>query len=208
MKRYRSPREVLADVERVLAEKPASRALVLQEICEALSRSRHYFWIGIYLVAGERVVLQDYRGPEPPCRSVVLGAGSVGAVAQTGQVKVIHDVAQDPAHRECFPETESAIAVPIKIAGRMLGVMAAESEREYAFGKTDRVLLQEIARRLARHLTAGGRRLMRRAREAAEAETQNVAAEEIRPLPPASEKRPKSTSRGARRAAAGATAQP
>lgn len=199
MKRYRSPREVLADVERVLATKyiSSSRTSLLEEVVETLFDGRHYFWIGIYLVVGEQVVRQAFRGPVPPCHAFAFGVGNVGTTGQSGILKVVPDVTHDPTYRVCFLETKSEIVVPIKIAGKVLGVIDVESDRENAFGKTDRVLLENVARRLARFFTSRGRYLVRHAREAAEA-----AGGPSRAFPASAEKTVKSA-RG-RRAAAGA----
>ncbi|MGH6629855.1 MAG: GAF domain-containing protein [Burkholderiales bacterium] len=130
MKRYRPTREVLAEVDKVLAGRASACAplSLLDETVDLLYHARHYGWIGIYLNAGEQQVRQAFRGRErvPPC---------------------------------------SAIAVPIRIGSRVLGVMDVESDRENAFGKVDRVFLEEVARRLARYLTTRGKHVLRRLRD-------------------------------------------
>lgn len=199
MKRYRAPREVLADVERVLAARHSSSSPTspLDAIVETLHAARHYFWIGIYLVVGEQVVRQAFRGPVPPCHAFAFGVGNVGTTGQSGVVKVIPDVTQDPTYSMCFLETRSEIVVPIKIAGKVLGVIDVESDRENAFGKADRMLLEEVADRLARFLSGPGKYLVRHAREAVV--TSNGP---TRAYPASAEKTVKSA--GGRRAAAGA----
>jgi len=66
-------------------------------------------------------------------------------------------------------ETRAELGVPIKIAGRVLGVIAVKSERSDAVGPEDRVLLKEVAARLARFLSGRGKYVLMKAREAAEA---------------------------------------
>ena len=136
MKRIRSPREVLACLDRALAAKagPVKSGSPLEKTVEILYDQRRYFWVGIYLVAGERVERQAFRGPVPPCHSFAFGKGNVGTVGQNGLVKVIPDVSQDPTYSMCFLETKSEIVVPIKIVGRVLGVIDVESDRADAFG--------------------------------------------------------------------------
>ena len=170
-----------------------------------LFRSRRYFWVGIYLVAGERVERQAFRGPAPPCHSFAFGKGNVGTAGQNGLVKVIPDVSQDPTYSMCFLETKSEIVVPIKIVGRVLGVIDVESDRADAFGPLDRILLKNVAARLARFLTSTGKRYVRKAREAAAAEP---AAPAERGHPPASEKPAAASAPALRRAAAGDQARP
>ena len=56
MKRYRPPREVLAEVQKLLAGRASAAAplSVLDQTVELLHRARNYFRIGISLNAGER----------------------------------------------------------------------------------------------------------------------------------------------------------
>lgn len=164
MKVYRSPQKVLAEVERVLASsRPAFRKSPLDEVVKVLYEGRHYFWIGIYLVAGRKVERQAFRGPVPPCHSFEFGKGNVGTTGQTGILKVIPDVADDPTYSMCFIETKSEIVVPIKISTRILGGIDVESDRKNAFSPAERILLKKIAMVLARFLSVRGRYLVRRA---------------------------------------------
>jgi hypothetical protein len=66
-----------------------------------------------------------------------------------------------------LPQSRTKILVSMKIAGREVGMIAAESEHENAFGREDQVLLENVASILARFLSGPGKYLVRRAREAA-----------------------------------------
>jgi putative methionine-R-sulfoxide reductase with GAF domain len=155
LKRYRSPRHVIAEVERLIASaKPSIHPpSVLVRIVELLCSSRHYSSAGIYLVAGGRVALRAASGRRPQREKMALGAGYVGVAAQTGQLTA--------GSEGGWPQT----AVPIKLVGKVLGVLAIQSENVIA--SQDRVLLKQIAFRVARYLSYGGKYLMRKAREAA-----------------------------------------
>jgi L-methionine (R)-S-oxide reductase len=175
VKVYVSPQKVLAEVERALAStrpsfhhQPGGKG-PLDQVVEILYGGRHYFWIGIYLVAGKQVVRQAFRGPVPPCHSFEFGKGNVGTTGQTGILKVIPDVTADPTYSMCFIETKSEIVVPIKISTRILGVIDVESDQPNAFGPEDRILLKKIAMLLARFLSVKGRYLVRRAAQESEA---------------------------------------
>jgi hypothetical protein len=130
--RILAPRQVLAQVDQVLARKPSLRDFAqrkpLEDVVEALYQGRHYSWIALFLEAGGQQRCQVSRGDEPP-------------------------------------NSGSQIAAPIRIASRVLGELRAESGRENAFGPADRVLLKQVAARLARFLTSRGKVLMRHARE-------------------------------------------
>jgi len=167
LKVYRPRRELLAETDHLLAARYNKNSPPLESVVETLYRGCHYFWIGIYLIVGNEAVRQAFRGPVPPCHTFALGKGNVGTAGQTGIVKVVPNVSADPTYSMCFLETKSEIVVPIKFGQRVLGVIDVESDHPNAFGHEDRVLLEEVAHRLAMFLSRQGKYLLRRAREAA-----------------------------------------
>jgi L-methionine (R)-S-oxide reductase len=165
-KRYYSPTKLLRACEEVLAAfSPTSHQPPLDDLLKLLYDQREYFWIGIYFVLGDKVVRQAMQGPMPPCHEFEFGKGNVGTTGQTGLMKVIPDVTEDATYSMCFLEVKSEIVVPIRIAGRTLGVIDVESDRPDNFGSADRVLLQNVAAMLARFLTGRGKVVVRHARE-------------------------------------------
>ena len=169
MKRFRAPREVLAEVAAVLSAKtaPVGRGKPLQEIVDLLASGRHYFWTAVYLVIGEQVICQASHGPACDHPVVRLGEGLVGSVAKTGTYVSVADVSQSKEYLRCFAETQSELAVPIKIGTHVLGVINVESVKLYGLPTKDRVLLEEIARQLARFLSVRGKYITMKAREKA-----------------------------------------
>lgn len=136
MKTYRPARVLLAEVQQLLAPKPAPGAAPLEQVADLLCRGRQYSWVGIYLAAGSKPdskVLRASRSPHP---------------AQMAR-----------------PETKSKVLISMKLSGREYGVLDVESERENAFGWEDRVLLENVANLLARFLAGPGKYLARHARE-------------------------------------------
>jgi putative methionine-R-sulfoxide reductase with GAF domain len=170
MKRYRSARDVLAAVERALsADKPVLHTETLQEVSRILHDDRHYFWAGIYLVTGNQAVRVAFSGPEPkhePCASIALGRGNVGGAAQDGRARVIGDVSSDSAYIRALDETKCEIATPIKLAGRVIGVVNVESDHENGLPSEDRILQKQVAQKLALFLTGKGKYVVRKVREA------------------------------------------
>lgn len=167
-KHYRSAHDILLSVKQFLVPGPRVDAEeALQRVVDELYQGRGYFWIGIYLAAGDKVIRQCFRGPVTPCHSFALGVGNVGTVSQTGVTKVIPDVSADPTYSMCFLETRSELVQSIKIGSRILGVIDVESDRLDAFGGQERALLDQVAELLARFLTTDqGKLLSRKAREA------------------------------------------
>jgi len=61
--------------------------------------------------------------------------------------------------------TRKKVIVSMKIAGREVGFLNVESDRENAFGSEERVLLERVAGMLAKFLVGPGRYLVRKAVE-------------------------------------------
>ena len=136
MKAYRSTRQLLADVEGVLAaSQPSFHYSPLEDVIELLCHGRHYAWVGIYLAVGASAAQHS------------LGAGS----DMPDQVELL--------------EARSKILISMKLASRELGILSVESDDQNAFAVEDRVLLEAVAHALARFLAGRGKYLARRARQ-------------------------------------------
>jgi putative methionine-R-sulfoxide reductase with GAF domain len=61
--------------------------------------------------------------------------------------------------------TRKKVIITMKIAGRDIGFLNVESNRENAFGAEERVLLERVAGLLAKFLTGPGKYLVRKAGE-------------------------------------------
>lgn len=134
LKVYCSTRQLLADVERLLAaSRPDAHHSPLEDVIDLLCRGRHYAWVGIFLAVADGATLRS------------MGAGS-------------------PPAEVALAETRSKILVSMRLASRELGVLSVESDRQNAFGPQDRVLLEAVANALARFLAVRGKYLVRRAR--------------------------------------------
>ena len=126
-----------------------------------LVENRRYDSIAVYLVREERVQLLSHAGRLPMSDSLTFGEGAVGSVAKNGITRV-KDIGMTA------PESKPELAVPIKLAGRVRGVLQVESRR---LAPSDNVLVHEIAHMIARFLASNGKYLVRKARENAPAET-------------------------------------
>ena len=138
LKTYRATRSLLLEIEQLLAaNQPSFKRSPLEAVIELLCRGRQYTWMGIYLAVGKKLPQQLLDSG---------GSSSPGSVT--------------------LAETRSKILVAMKLGGRELGVLDVESDQENAFGGEDRVLLENVAARLARFLAGPGKYLVRRAHPA------------------------------------------
>ena len=123
MRPYRSTRNLLADVKKVLAEnRPSFHHSPLEEIAGLLCEGRHYSWVGIYLTLDEK---------------------SSSALLEEALIK---------PNQVAVHGTRKKIVVAMRVGGRELGFLNVESDREYAFGSDEQALLDRVAGLLARFL--------------------------------------------------------
>jgi diguanylate cyclase (GGDEF)-like protein/PAS domain S-box-containing protein len=81
--------------------------------------------------------------------SVSVGQGITGIVAETGQPRRVADVSKDQDYINVDSNIRSEICVPLKIGGRVIGVINAESAKLNAFTVADERLLTTLAGQLA-----------------------------------------------------------
>jgi GAF domain-containing protein/anti-sigma regulatory factor (Ser/Thr protein kinase) len=141
-------------------------AYAMQAICDLLQ----YDHAEVYLVEsflratskvdgpGEHVVFQAGSGLDQDARHRLRNVryrigeeGIIGHVAATGESYFSMDVERDPFFlpNPLLPSIGSELAVPIKIAGSVVGVLDLSSEGRAAFDQTDLVVMQTVADQLA-----------------------------------------------------------
>lgn len=143
--------------------------------------------------SGENLVCRAYAPrEEPPAvfRMPLDGLrGITVTVACSGEAIYLADVSQDPRYVSGHAQTRSELCVPLKIGGRIIGVLNAESGNLDAFDEDDRRLFSALADEaalaienarlfvLTREQREQLRTLTARLAEAEEAERQRLARE-------------------------------
>ncbi|NUM66913.1 GAF domain-containing protein [candidate division KSB1 bacterium] len=115
-----------------------------------------YDWVGIYLVAGNELVVHNYLGAPTPHVRIPIGSGICGAAVAEEQTIVVPEVNADPRYLACSLETKSEIVVPIK-GRRIYGEIDIDSHTPDAFWRNDTRMLEAMAAQLAAwndHLTS------------------------------------------------------
>lgn len=82
-------------------------------------------------------------------RSIDVGQGIAGTVGQTGKAEIVPDVSKDPRYLEIDPSTRSSISVPIRVNGRVIGVLEVESPDVAAFTSEDASRLERLSDQMA-----------------------------------------------------------
>jgi serine phosphatase RsbU (regulator of sigma subunit)/putative methionine-R-sulfoxide reductase with GAF domain len=87
-----------------------------------------------------------------PAIEVEIGQGLIGEAAASGEQIISADVRLDPRFRflGSLPETRSEVVLPLKIEGRVLGVLDVQSNKPNSFHPNDLLILGALADNIAR----------------------------------------------------------
>lgn len=160
---------------------------LLPYVGNLLRETFHYYNVNIFLLepssgslALKALCLSGQKGVIPVGVPLEVDEESiVGWVAQTGESILANDVSEDPRYRavEALRETKSELAVPVRIGGKVLGVLDIESTEVDAFGEADLFTAQTLADQLA--VAIENARLYEETRHIAVMEERNRMAREI-----------------------------
>lgn len=102
-------------------------------------------WAGFYLVSGGELLLGPFQG-KPACVRIRMGRGVCGTAAARNQTQVVPDVHRFPGHIACDADSRSELVVPLRRAGRVVGVLDIDSPFPERFGAADAALMERAAR--------------------------------------------------------------
>ena len=131
---------------------------LLLEVVTAIQRSFSYYHVGLFLldeVAGElkmRAIAGGFVDLAPPGHRLALGEGMAGWTAKTGRSLLANDVSQESRYvlgilKEAM--TKSELCVPLRLAGRVMGVLDIQSIQLNAFDETDLRAMETLADQIA-----------------------------------------------------------
>ncbi|HRE46935.1 MAG TPA: GAF domain-containing protein, partial [Aggregatilineales bacterium] len=129
---------------------------LLTEVVSSIQVQFDYYYVSIWLPSEESQVmtayatvgrhqkaqlLPDYQIPLDAPKSIII------RVYRTGLPYLAQDVNSDPEYwaLAAIPDTNSEIALPLRIGQKIIGVMDIQSDRPNAFDPEDVALLQTIA---------------------------------------------------------------
>jgi HAMP domain-containing protein/putative methionine-R-sulfoxide reductase with GAF domain len=147
-----------AEVARAVTSTPNLDDLLVRAV--ELIRDRFaYYHVTIFLLdeAGSTAVVRESTGEvgqlmKARGHSLPVGSPSIiGWVTANNQGRIATDVGRDPIHwkNELLPETRSEAAVPLQVAGRVLGALDVQSKEVNAFSPEALEVLQALADQLS-----------------------------------------------------------
>jgi L-methionine (R)-S-oxide reductase len=111
----------------------------------ALKYGMGFFWVGIYFVRNQELVLGPFQGPVA-CTRIGKGKGVCGYAYAIGQTVIVKDVELFPGHIACSSESRSEIVVPFFNANKeVAGVLDVDSTALADFDETDKHYLEQLA---------------------------------------------------------------
>jgi PAS domain S-box-containing protein len=129
------------------------------QVVSLMYQSFGYQYVHLFLMdaSGQQVVMAGglWNGqPARPgdLRTLRVGEeGIVGWVAARGEPAVVPDVASDTRYKAhpMLPDIRSEMSVPLRVAGRVLGVLDVQSDRAGAFAEPDLFVLRAVADQVA-----------------------------------------------------------
>ena len=121
----------------------------LSNIIAALRQAFGFFWVGVYMVRGDQLVLGPFQGPVA-CTRIGLGKGVCGTAWQTGETILVPDVEQFPGHIACSSDSRSEVVVPGFRDGKVSLVLDVDSDKLADFSEADVRGLEAVMRIIER----------------------------------------------------------
>lgn len=102
-------------------------------------------WAGFYKMEDGKLVLGPFQG-KPACIVIPVGRGVCGTAVSENKTQLVYDVHAFPGHIACDSASNSEIVVPIRVKGKIWGVLDIDSPLIGRFSTEDQAGLEEFVR--------------------------------------------------------------
>lgn len=109
-------------------------------------------WAGFYLLREDELVLGPFQG-KPACVRIAVGKGVCGTAVATDASIRVEDVHEFPGHIACDDASRSELVVPVRVDGRVVGVLDLDSPEKGRFTPADQDGCERLVRVLERSLS-------------------------------------------------------
>ena len=147
--------QALARVTNVISSVQTLDSL-LPLITQVISEQFNVYHVGIFLLdnQGEIVILRAANSTggqkmmDNKYSLPMKQTGIIGYVTSTGQPRIMPNIEADSYNPE-LPNTRSAVALPLRYAGRIIGVLDVQSEKPEAFQPDDLAVFSTLSNQVA-----------------------------------------------------------
>lgn len=115
----------------------------ISNIIAALKYGMEFFWVGVYFVKQNQLVLGPFQGPIA-CTRIAYGKGVCGTAWKEKKTFIVEDVEKFPGHISCSSTSRSEIVIPCFKGEEIFAVLDADSDRLNDFDETDKKYLEEV----------------------------------------------------------------
>ena len=140
--------EAITPQVKALIEGESDLIANLANLVAALREAFGFFWVGVYLVKENELVLGPFQGPIA-CTRIAFNRGVCGHAYTTRKPVLVPDVDQFPGHIACSSASKSEVVIPFYRAGKLIGVLDVDSDRLNDFSEVDVQGLEKIMALLA-----------------------------------------------------------
>jgi L-methionine (R)-S-oxide reductase len=131
--------EALLHGERNMIANAANTSALIYQILPDLN------WAGFYLMQGDaELVLGPFQG-KPACVRIPVGRGVCGAAVERNASMLVEDVHAFPGHIACDAASRSELVVPVRHAGKVVGVIDLDSPVPARFDLQDQQGIEALA---------------------------------------------------------------
>lgn len=115
----------------------------LGNIISALKYGIEFFWVGLYIVKNNELVLGPFQGTVA-CTRIGFGKGVCGVAWKNKKSVIVDDVNAFPGHIACSTESKSEIVLPVfGKNNEVVMVLDIDSDRFSDFNSADKLWLTE-----------------------------------------------------------------
>ena len=117
----------------------------IANVVAALKEAFGFFWVGVYFVKNNELVLGPFQGPVA-CTRIAFGKGVCGASWKEKKIVIVDDVDKFPGHIACSSLSKSEIVLPAMRGDEVFLVLDVDSDQLSEFDDTDSKYLSEIVK--------------------------------------------------------------
>lgn len=125
---------------------------IFKRFLKYASKDLNYHYCALLMIEGNRLYSRTGIGfttREIETYSADIGEGVCGVVAKTGKPMIVNDISKSSIYKEQSTKTRSEMAVPLKVEGKVLGVLNVESKEINPFMEEDLVYLSALSEQAA-----------------------------------------------------------